>query len=68
MSKEKKSYTFKLKRGYAYINYQIGKYNSHKDFWEISISTHKKKYYFKSLDAAKLFVEINFKVVEENRK
>lgn len=62
MQEQQYSYSFKLDRGYVFINYQMGEHNPYKDFWQISRSTHKDKYYFKSLEAAKLFIEINFKV------
>ena len=47
-------------KGKAYIVFQGGFNNPHKDMWEISFSgKNKQKYYFKSYHAAKLFLEIN---------
>lgn len=57
---EQKSYSFKLKRGYAYLNFICSPHGEHHEMWMVSRSTHKRKDYFKSLRAAQLFIEINF--------
>ena len=62
MSKETEINTFGFGvKGKAFIVLQGGFSNPHKDFWEISFSFNKKKYYFKSFRAAELFLEINSK-------